>query len=90
MTSGRLLACPRDLGLSGVIVHLFYHLLVHLLVVLHAVVADPLRHDARWREAQTLVHSVHSALVHIVGHVGRRKSFPHLLEILIGLEQKEQ
>jgi hypothetical protein len=52
---------------SGVIVHLFYHLLVHLLMVLHAIVADPLRHDTRWREeAQALVHSVHSALVHIV------------------------
>lgn len=51
---------------SGVIVHLFYHLLVHLLMVLHAIVADPLGHDAGWREAQALVHSVHSALVHIV------------------------
>lgn len=51
---------------SGVIVHLFYHLLIHLLMVLHAIMADSLRHDARWREAQALVHSVHSALVHIV------------------------
>lgn len=51
---------------SGVIVHLFYHLLAHLLMVLHAIVAHPLWHDTRWREAQALVHSVHSVLVHIV------------------------
>lgn len=57
-------------GLSGFIFHLFQYLFIHILVVLHAVVADTLRHDARRWEAQALVHSVHSALVHIVRYVG--------------------